>query len=99
VENHTLARRPVDQLIAGLCGSIAELRERCKTLEDVATSRGQDASGYERLAKQALHALHREQSGHEKLRTKYDRLVCEYRAHRERCLQDTCNGNLRERAA
>lgn len=84
-----LAQRPVDLLIAGLCATCADLRERCKVLEDLAVSRAQDASGYERLAKEALHALHREQVAHEKLRVRYERKVAECRDLRARVmLQD-----------
>lgn len=85
--NQTLPHRPIDKLIEGLCATCADLRERCRALEQLAVSRGQDASGYERLSKQALSALHREQQAHEKLRARYDRLVAEYREHRERTMQ------------
>jgi hypothetical protein len=81
-----LAQRPIDVLVRGLCESNAELRERCQALEALAVSRGDDAASAQLLARQALHALHREQQAHDRLRERYERLVTEYRDHRRRAM-------------
>jgi hypothetical protein len=76
--------RPIDTLVTNLCDTIADLRERCAALETLATSRGDDAASFRLLAKQALHALHREQQSHARLRERYERIVCEMRDSRGR---------------
>ena len=82
-----LPQRPIDQLVAGLCHSIAGLRERCRALEALAASRGDDAASYQLLAKQAIEALHREQTAHTKLRERYERVIRENRELRGRGYQ------------
>lgn len=74
-----LSRRPVDQLIAGLCATISELRAENRALAELATSRGDDAESLRGVLRQALAVLHHEQQAHTKLRERYDRLVSEYR--------------------
>jgi hypothetical protein len=75
----SVARRPIDQLVAGLCESNVALRERCRALEELATSRGDDAASYQLVAKQAIEAFHREHGAHTRLRERYERLVVEHR--------------------
>ena len=83
-----VSQPPADQLIAGLCDANAALRERCRALEELATSRADDAESYRLLARQAIHAYHQEQLAHTRLRGRYERLVDEYREHRARVLTD-----------
>jgi len=82
-----IEQRPVDALIAGVCSSLAEIRERCRALEALATEGGDDAASAQLVAREAISALGREQQAHASLRERYDRLVAEYREHRRRTMQ------------
>jgi hypothetical protein len=79
--------RPVDDLIAALCSTTAELREECAALKALAESRSDDAESYRLLAQQAVTALHDEQESHARLRKQHYRLTDEYREHRARTLR------------
>ena len=54
----SLARLPIDQRIAALCGTIAAQRERIFALEDLAMSRGDDAATLRIMYRQAMALLH-----------------------------------------
>jgi len=88
-----LSQRPVDRLIAGLCGTIAAQRDQIKALEVLAQSRGDDAVTFRLMLTQAWTALHDEQEAHARLRERYARVVIEFRTYRGRSPQ------TRERAA
>jgi hypothetical protein len=79
-----LPQRPVDQLISGLCGAIAALREENRALAELAQSRGDDAESLRLVLRQALTTLHDEQQAHARLRIRHKCLVTEYRERLKR---------------
>jgi len=78
----TVTQRPVDQVIAGLCNTIASQRDQIKALEALATSRGDDAATFKVMVTQAWTALHDEQEAHARTRERYERAVAEAREMR-----------------